>query len=190
MSATTAHFDDWAELVGEAIGGNEGAWRRLVDRLSGVVWSVLMGYQIDPADREDAYASTFFRLYEKLHTVNDPKFLPGWIATTARREANSIWRQRKRTQPSDNLPLRELSFDLIDEHLLDNETLVAVMKAVAELPKETQTLLRLLTAVPALSYDDIATMLDMPKGSIGPTAGRAFKKIRQALEAEGLSGAA
>jgi RNA polymerase sigma factor (sigma-70 family) len=190
MSRATANDDDWAELVSDALDGSETAWRRIVDRLSGVVWSVLMRYQIEPDDREDAYASTFFRLYEKLQTVNDPKFLPGWIATAARREANSIWRQRKRTQPTDKLPLRELALDVIDERLLDDETLAAVMKAVAELPVETQALLRLLTAVPPLSYDEIAVMLDMPKGSIGPTAGRAFEKIRRVLRAEGLIGAA
>jgi RNA polymerase sigma factor (sigma-70 family) len=190
MSTTTVSGEDWAELAGKAMDGSEAAWRRIVDRLSGVVWSVLMTYKIEPADREDAYASTFFKLYEKLHTVNDPNYLPGWIATAARREANSIWRQRKRTQPTDKLPLREIPLDLIDERLLDSETLAEVMKAVAELPAETQTLLRLLTVVPPLSYDEIAVTLDMPKGSIGPTAGRAFEKIRKALQAKGLSGAA
>jgi RNA polymerase sigma factor (sigma-70 family) len=175
--------EDWAPIVERALAGDDEAWRRMVDRLSGVVWKVLMSYDLNPADREDAYASTFVRLFDKLHTVNDPSRLPGWIATAARNEANSVWRTRKRMVPSDQLQLRDLQSGELDEALLDREMLVSVMHAFGALPAEGQALLRLLTAVPALSYDEISELLDMPKGSIGPTAGRLLARLRRLVHA-------
>jgi RNA polymerase sigma factor (sigma-70 family) len=172
---------DWAEMVRHALDGNEEAWRGIVDGLSGVVWKVLSSYSLDPADREEAFASTFFRLYQKLDTVRDPTRLPSWVATAARNEANSIWRSRQRTVPTDELPLRELTVDTIDEQLLDTELLQNVMNAFGTLPADGQALLRLLTSVPPLSYNEIADLLDMPKGSIGPTAGRHLTQLRRLL---------
>lgn len=174
--------ESWADLVAAALSGDEAAWRMLVDRLSGVVWKVLASYDLCPADREDAFASTFFRLYEKLATVQDPTRLPGWIATAARNEANGVWRKRSKTVPTDRLPLREAAYGELDEGLLDRELLQAVLRAFETLPASGQALLRLLTAVPPLTYEEISELLDMPKGSIGPTAGRLIERLRRALQ--------
>ena len=175
--------DDWAARVSDALTGDDEAWRGIVDRLAPVVWKVLNSYSLDLADREDAFASTFFRLYEKLDTVREPTALPGWVATAARNEANSIWRKRQRLVPTDELPIRELDIDTIHENILNDELLTKVMEAFATLPCEAQALLRLLTAVPRLSYNEIADTLDMPRGSIGPTAGRHLAKLRRLLNA-------
>ncbi len=172
---------DWGERVALALAGDEAAWRAIVDGLSGVVWKVLNSFDLSAADRDDAFASTFFRLFEKLDTVQNPMFLPGWISTAARNEARAVWRSRKRMVPTAVLPFRELPSAEIDEHLLDTEMLAAVMRAFRTLPAEAQGLLRLLTAVPPLSYEQIALLLDMPVGSIGPTAGRLFSRIRRQL---------
>lgn len=174
---------DWGELVQQALAGNERAWRILVDRLSGVVWKVLNSFALEEADRDDAFASTFFRLYSRLSTIEQPDRLPGWVATTARNEARALWRARQRTVPVAELPLRELRFDAIDEGLLDDELIRAALAAFKTLPPKAQTLLRLLTAVPPLSYKEIAEILGIPRGSIGPTAGRNLSQLRRLLSA-------
>jgi len=187
VTASRSHqaTEDWTALVDAALTGDEAAWRRIVDGLSGVVWKVLMSYALNPADREDAYASTFFRLYEKLHTVNDPRCLPGWIGTAARNEANALWRRRKRAVPTERPPVREAYYADLDERLIDGETLASVMQAFGQLPAQAQALLRLLTAVPPLSYDEISIVLGMPKGSIGPTGGRLLEKLRCSMRVHG-----
>lgn len=171
----------WAEWVEAALAGDEQAWKDLVDSLSSVAWKVLNNYSLDAADREDAFASTFFRLYQSLPTIRKPEALPGWVATAARNEANTIWRKRARAIPTEELPLRELPVDTIHEGLLHDELLDKVMKAFASLPEDAQALLRLLTAVPPISYNEIAELLQMPKGSIGPTAGRHLTQLRRLL---------
>ncbi len=176
-----ANSSTWVERVSKAIGGDETSWRSIVDDLSGVVWKVLNTFDLNAADREDAFASTFFRLFDKIATVRDPSYLPGWVATAARNEARAISRSRARTIPTADLGVHEFVSTAIDESLLDNEMLVAVMKAFASLPAESQALLRLLTTVPALSYQQIGGLLNMPKGSIGPTAGRVLDRLRREL---------
>jgi RNA polymerase sigma factor (sigma-70 family) len=173
--------DGWTRQVHLALDGDQAAWETIVESLSGVVWKTVNTYSLDPADREDVFASTFFRLFEKLGTIRNPRCLPGWVSTTARNEANAIWRSRQRTVPTEELPIQDLSLDTIDETLLDDELLGEVMRAFAALPGRAQALLRLMTAVPPLSYDEIAELLDMPRGSIGPTAGRNLAKLRHLL---------
>jgi RNA polymerase sigma factor (sigma-70 family) len=172
--------DELPGLIERALAGDESSWRQLVDRFSGLVWKVLHTYDLSTSDREEAFASTFYRLFEKLSTVRDPCALPKWLATTARNEAHAVCRTRRRLVPTDQLPLEVLPGDH-DRALLDDELLVAVMAAFATLPPAGQALLRLLTAVPPLSYEEIAALIDVPIGSIGPTRQRYLERLRAAL---------
>lgn len=55
------------------------------------------------------------------------------------------------------------------------------MAAFATLPPAGQALLRLLTTVPPLSYEEIAALVGVPVGSIGPTRQRYLQRLRTAL---------
>jgi DNA-directed RNA polymerase specialized sigma24 family protein len=48
-------------------------------------------------------------------------------------------------------------------------------------------LLSLLTATPAPSYVEIARVMGVPVGSIGPTRARCLARLRRQLEAEGIT---
>jgi RNA polymerase sigma factor (sigma-70 family) len=176
-----AWTDELPALIERALAGDEPSWRHIVDRFSGLVWKVLHTYDLSASDREEAFASTFYRLFEKLETLREPRALPKWLATTARNEANALSRTRRRLVPTDELPLREVLPGDHDRALLDDELLGAVMAAFATLPPAGQALLRLLTAVPPLSYDEIASLLGVPVGSIGPTRQRYLQRLRAAL---------
>lgn len=169
------------ELVHRALDGDDRAWETLVDRLSGLVWKVIGSYRLSHADREDAFASTFYRLYDKLITVQNPEALPGWIATTARNEVRGLMRSQGRLLPMEELPLRDVDPVELDAALLDGELTAAVAKAFERLPAKGQALLRLLTAVPPLSYGEIGRILDLPHGSIGPMRLRYLQQVRTAL---------
>src|SRR4051812_4702224 len=95
------------DLVARALDHDQRAWQALVERLKGVAWKVLYGYDMSEEDRKDAFASTFFRLFEHLGTIREVDKLPGWVATTARNEAHTIFRRRKHAVPMDTLPLRD-----------------------------------------------------------------------------------
>ena len=70
----------------------------------------------------------------------------------------------------------------MDERLLAEERGRRVQQAVESLPPSWQSLVRLLMRDPPISYKEIADVLDMPIGSIGPTRRRCISRIRAALE--------
>jgi len=172
---------DFRTLVADARAGDEAAWEALVNQLSRVVWKTIGNYRLSPADQEDAFASTFFRLFDRIETIIEPRALPGWIATTARNEVRALLRAQGRAIPMESLPLRPLNVADIDERLLDDELVRAAVAAFAELPVKAQALLRALTAVPPLSYAEISALLDLPHGSIGPNRATYLRMLRAAL---------
>jgi len=179
---TSSQSWDWNTLVERAIDKDEAAWRELVDRLKGVAWKVLYNYDLSTEDRNDAFASTFFRVYERLGSIRDPQKLPGWVATTARNEAHAIHRKRVKLVPMAELPFRATTADDHSEALLDDELRTAMLAAFRRLPADMQALMRLLSTDPPLGYEAIGKLLDLPHGSIGPTRQRCLQKLRSSPE--------
>ena len=92
-----AAFDDGFDaLARSAVDGDSAAWDELVARLQRVAWRAIAGFDLSEEDRKDAFAGTFFRLYERLGTIREPAKLPGWVATTARNEVHTLLRARRR----------------------------------------------------------------------------------------------
>jgi RNA polymerase sigma factor (sigma-70 family) len=170
------------ELAARAIEHDQQAWRALVDRLKGVAWKVLYGYDLSEEDRKDAFASTFFRLYEHLGNIRELEKLPGWVATTARNEAHTIFRRRRNTVPMESVDLRETPVTEETDHVVAGELHVALHAAFARLTPQSQALMRLLTTDPPLSYDEISRILDIPRGSIGPLRQRCLERLRNSPE--------
>jgi RNA polymerase sigma factor (sigma-70 family) len=170
------------DLVARALDHDQDAWRSLVEQLKGIAWKVLYGFDMTEEDRKDAFASTFFRLYEHLGTIREVDKLPGWVATTSRNEAHTIFRRRKRAVPMDDLPLRDTPVVEDVDQLLADELSVALHGAFQRLSASAQALMRLLTTDPPLSYDEISSILDIPRGSIGPLRQRCLDRLRQSPE--------
>ena len=70
----------------------------------------------------------------------------------------------------------------LDEGLLDGELRVALQLAFGRLGRPCQELLRLASAEPPLSYQQISTLLEIPRGSLGPTRQRCLENLRHTPE--------
>lgn len=168
-----------ALLVQSALAGDRLAWEEIVARYKGVAWKVISTFDLGQEDRNDIFAATFFRLFDRLATIREPEKLPGWLATTARNEALTLLRVRNRERPAERLGEEVEVMATHDEQLLDDELQVALRQAMAELDPACRELLGLLTAEPPLSYDDIAQITGRPRGSIGPTRQRCLERLRR-----------
>jgi len=173
------HGPNLAELTTSALAGDERAWRTLVDTLKGVVWKTLYGFDMSEDDRKDAFASTFFRLYERLGSIREPEKLPGWLATTARNEAHTVLRRKGKLVPVADLPVGAFTGGDHDEAILDDELHQALRSAFTSLPAKAQAVLRLVCADPPIPYDEISQILDMPRGSIGSLRRRYLEQLRR-----------
>jgi len=173
------------EIVAAAARGDQRAWNELVERYSGLLWSVARAYRLDASDAADVVQTSWLRLVEHLPTIRNPDGLGAWLVTTARREALRTLRRSARCEPSAEIVAVAEPLDL-DVRLLRNERDAALTAAFARLPSRDQMLLRMLALDPPPSYDEIGAALSMPIGSIGPTRGRALERLRRELRASGV----
>jgi RNA polymerase sigma factor (sigma-70 family) len=179
-TSVLAVTDGLTELVTRARDGDRRAWEELVARLKGVVWRVTADLGLAPHDRADVFAAAFFRLVDRLDTIREPEKLAGWLATTARNEGRQLLRARSRVEPRDDLdPRNEAPMGTPGEELLQSELRVALREAFRELEPLCQELLRLVTAVPPISYDEISSVLGVPRGSLGPNRQRCLERLRR-----------
>ena len=179
----TAHApEEVTRLVRAAAAGDREAWGALVDRYTGLVWSVARGFRLTDADAADVVQTTWLRLVEQLDRIRDPEAVGAWLATTARREALRMLGRAGRTVPTDSDRLPEPrdagASPGVDDALLRDERDALLWAAFEQLSEGCQTLLRVLVSDPPPSYEEVSAALEMPIGSIGPTRGRCVERLR------------
>jgi RNA polymerase sigma factor (sigma-70 family) len=179
-----------AELVAAAAAGDSAAWAALVDRYTGLLWSVARGFRLDQADAADVVQTAWLRLVEHLERLHDPEHVGAWLATTVRRECLRQLRRsgRERATESTDLDTVDLTAEPLDAALLRDESMAELSHALNRMPDPCRRLLRVLMADPPPSYDEVSAALDMPVGSIGPTRGRCLNRLRQELLPPSISG--
>jgi len=173
-----------AHIVLAAARGDEASWQQLVDRYSSLLWAVTRAHHLSGNDAADVVQTTWLRLIEHLPNIKNPDGIGTWLATTARRECLRTLRRAARCHPSDELDvLVDEEVAGADARLLRNERDSALWHAFKRLPRRDQALLRMLTADPTPSYEQIAAALGVAIGSIGPTRARALERLRRELVA-------
>ena len=166
-------------LVRASADGDEAAWNELVRRFAHPVMAVIRSYRLAPADAEDVYQTVWLKLVEHLDSLREPEALPGWLRSTTMHECIRQLERRRRTVPVDPQSDEAVqpSADDIEAAAIRAELRVALRDGLAELSEEDQALLRLYAL--AEPYKNVAELLQMKTGSIGPTLGRSLARLRQ-----------
>ncbi|TYB38355.1 RNA polymerase sigma factor [Actinomadura chibensis] len=171
-----AHKNDGTdELVVRARGGDGAAWARLVERHSGLLWSIARSHGLNDADSGDVVQTTWLRLVERIDGLRDPAATGCWLATTARNESLRLVRLRGRDLPL--VPAPRAPEPGPDRVALSRERLGLVGAALEALPRRCRTLLRLFAV--ASSHAELAAALGIPLGSVGPTRARCLDALRR-----------
>ena len=177
-----------ADLVRAAADGDRAAWDALVARFSGLVWAVTRGHRLQGEDAADVFQTTWLRLVEQLGRLREPDRVGAWLATTARRECLRVLRRSGRESLSGPELLDAVPDDAppVDDGLLRDERQRAVWQSLQTASPRCRRLLRVLSADPPLSYTEVAQVLEMPIGSIGPTRRRCLEQLRSRLAEVGV----
>jgi RNA polymerase sigma factor (sigma-70 family) len=74
------------ELVVRCRGGDDDAWRELVERFSRYVYAIsVQAFRLSEHDAEDVFQEVFAKVYEHLDRLRDADALRPWIAQLTRR---------------------------------------------------------------------------------------------------------
>ncbi|HHY54362.1 MAG TPA: sigma-70 family RNA polymerase sigma factor [Chloroflexi bacterium] len=190
-----AHTTD-AALVHACQHGDATAWEALVNRYQRLIYAIPRRAGLDDDQCADVFQRTFAILIEHLDRIDQPERVRAWLVTTARRETQRIYQKANRTQPlpgespdAENEALAELPdpSPLPDELAAALEEQHLVRVALAKLDARCRQLLTLLFYQPEpMPYEQVATAVGVPLGSIGPTRARCLQKLGRLLKEDGF----
>ena len=172
------------ELIRDCRRGDVNAWRRVLDRYEGLVFSVPRRYGLSREDAADITQLTFTILFQSLDSLPEESYLGAWLSTVARRHTWRLLDRNRREKTSDKefdgntLPLAGGSNDDIERW----ELAEWLRQGLSLIDKPCRDLLFSLYLSPEQpSYAEVAARLGMAVGSIGPTRIRCLKRLRHAL---------
>jgi RNA polymerase sigma factor (sigma-70 family) len=171
------------DLVTRARNGDRQAWDVLVERYASLIWSICRRHGLDGADADDVGQSVWLQLVDKLDKVRDPAALPGWLATTTRRECARVLRTVRGPHgagyslDAETIPGEQAR--IAEQQVLVAERHAALREAFAHLPPCCQQLIAVLIEDPPVPYAEISARLGLPVGSIGPNRSRCLDRLRR-----------
>ncbi len=179
------------ELVAGCQQGDEEAWSLLAARYQRLLYAIPRRAGLDEDAAADILQQTFLKLLENLQKIQQPAQIHAWLVTTARRETLHFLRQRKKApqvsldagegdeSKEKEFPAAEM---LADEVLLEMERQHRVRMAVTNLDERCRNLVTLLFYQKAqIRYSEVARILGISEGSIGPTRARCLQKLLERL---------
>jgi RNA polymerase sigma factor (sigma-70 family) len=181
------------QVVRAAVQGDRLAREQLVRRFDGVVWRTVRRFRLNEADAQDAVQNTWLQAFAHLESVRNSDRLPGWLATTARRECVKLFRGARHETVRLDVE-KTTGVDHPEPHpeqiTIDRSMKELLWQHLARLPVGSRDLLITLVASNSTSYAEFARRVGMPIGSIGPTRSRCLKNLRRQLEDAGLGATA
>lgn len=176
--AAAAELSD-QDLVRACREGRTDAWAALVERFSRYVYAIAgQAYRLSDADAEEVFQEVFARAYEHLDRLRSDDAIRPWLGQLTRRLAIDRLRAGKREQLGDGA--LEILTDEAETQLERIETALSVHAAMRTLPEHCQEILDRFFARDE-SYQEIASALDLPMGTIASRINRCLKKLRQQL---------
>jgi RNA polymerase sigma-70 factor, ECF subfamily len=151
----------------------------------------LYGYALvltrNRTDAEDLVQETYVRATRAMGRLRDDSNVKGWLFAILR----NIWlnelRRRRKAPESVDVDAEESSANLVDDDMKSPHDAYAgelerrhVREAIQKLPAEAREII-LLREWEELSYQEIATALDCPVGTVMSRLARARSKLRELL---------
>ncbi|MGH3420903.1 MAG: RNA polymerase sigma factor [Streptosporangiaceae bacterium] len=149
-----------SDLVARAKDGDKQAWDALIERYAPLIWSICRRHRLGRADADDVGQSVWLRLVDQLDKIREPAALPGWLATTTRRECLRVLRTAKRHDaaglPAEDQMPADPAAVMVEDEVIAAERDAALRAAFAELPGGCHQLLSMLVSDPPCSYAAIS----------------------------------
>ena len=176
---------DQVELIHRCRQGDELAWEALVREYQGRVCSIAFGYVGDQDEALDLAQEIFVRVWDRLASMTEPERFAGWITSIARNACLDHLRRRKARPPRQDIPAEDmtgLAADVPDpeQAWLATSRQRLVHRAMQELSEINREII-VLKDIQGLPLEQIATMLDLPLGTVKSRSSRARVELARAI---------
>jgi RNA polymerase sigma-70 factor (ECF subfamily) len=163
--------------------GKLGAFDRLVEKYQKPVYFLVLKMVGSPADAEDVVQDAFVRAYRSLDRFDPERPFQPWLYRIALNLALTTISRKKR-HATVTLEDAEIMGDPVASNP-DNSDVEELgnlaLKASQSLPEDQRAVL-LLRVQEGLSYDQIAEVLDIPRGTVMSRLNRARIRVRELLK--------
>jgi RNA polymerase sigma-70 factor (ECF subfamily) len=194
MSAVSANREEDVELLQAVLDGDTTAYRGLVEKYQGRVYSVVYGMVRNREDAKDITQDAFVKAYNNLGSFRLEASFYTWIYRIASNLAIDFLRKQKRhgaTEFDEQIATRDGDGSMIDAHhedsprkTLQRKRLYArIMDAVEQLPDDQKQVI-LLRELEGMSYKEIAEVAEIPEGTVMSRLYYARKKLQKMLADE------
>jgi RNA polymerase sigma-70 factor (ECF subfamily) len=143
----------------------------------------------DPELSRELVQRTFLHAFEKLHQLRDAKAARGWLIAIFRNELAAERRARSRFEVWEREALEDVPGDDPGEAQLQAQDLERLPRVLEGLPDASRKIL-LLRYQQELSYDQIASLLGLPLGTVMSRLHRAKACLKGLLWPKAREGSA
>jgi RNA polymerase sigma-70 factor (ECF subfamily) len=181
QSLTGASPEGDAFLIGRVRVNDQKAMAEIFDRYATMVYSVALRILKDPAQAEDVMQEIFLQVWN-----NPDRFVQGrgslgaWLAVVTRNRAIDMLRQRRLTEPCDEIVLASKT-NLASE--VERNTMMDKVRGVlSKLPQEQQRSVEL-AFFEGLTHSEIAAQTGDPLGTVKTRIRTALATLRKGIQA-------
>jgi RNA polymerase sigma-70 factor (ECF subfamily) len=174
-----------SELVARSLRGDERAFRELLTRHHGVAYAVVRAILGDRDDVDDVMQLVYLKAYQGLGGFRGDAKFSTWLYQIARREAIDASRRRRRdTADIEDVPLAAPAADAADAPLRERDTREWLERAMGEIEENYRTAIEL-RYMAEKSYEEIATIMDLPEGTVKTYVHRGKIELKRILSRPG-----
>jgi len=176
------------ELARAAATGNARAFHVLVDRHAADLFRIALSVSSGRADAEDVCQETFVGAFRGIARFDGRSSVKTWLTRILLRQAAKIWKKNRRratisidaVNPSKGGRGEQSPFEP-SVRGPDRDTAMDLMDKIATLGPDHQQVI-VLREVHGMSYDEIASALDIPRGTVESRLFRARAELRRRLK--------
>lgn len=167
---------DALELAKQAINGNEAAQLQLLNLYKEPMYRVAYSYMQNEHDANDALQEVTYQCLKNIHKVQSPQYFKTWLVRIVINTCLMMKRQQKRIVVTNDLLVQPRNMTELFE----------LNDVISQLPIEQQELIHL-KYFKDLKNSEIATLQNIPEGTVKSRLHKTLKKLRHLLGEGGAS---
>lgn len=179
------------KLVKKAIGGDESAYKQLVDKYERALYFHILKMIKDKEQVEDLVQESFVKAFDNLNTYSTNYAFSTWLYRIATNHTIDYLRKKKLNTLSIDEPMKtkdgEMDMQLEDESAGTDRDIIRkqrqkiVQNAINNLPEKYRKVIEM-RHMEEKSYKEIASVLDLPLGTVKAHIFRARELLYKALK--------